>query len=135
MIRFLRDEAPYNELHQKELEPLEYPLCCSVARLDCFSKTDGRPRIYVVVGTAFAAPYDFEAMLGRIVIFNSNVLSATPTIAMIAEVDGAVYDVAARSDSCLVCAVNHAVNVYSPSATGLERHYRVSSGFQRVDSS
>jgi hypothetical protein len=120
IIRFLRDKAPYNDLHQKLLEPLEYPLCCSVVHLDCFGTTRGRPRIYVAVGTAFAAPNEFEAMLGRIIIFDSNISSSTPSIIMIAEINGAVYDVAAMNNTHLVCAVNHAVNVYSPSVTGLE---------------
>ena len=127
IIRFLRDEAPYDDLHQKLLEQLEYPLCCSVVRLDCFGMVRGRPRNYVAAGTAFAASDELEAMLGRIIIFDINVLTTTLSIVMIAEINGAVYDVAAMNTSHLVCAVNHAVNVYLPSRTGLERHYRAPS--------
>ena len=114
VIRFLRDEAPYNDVHREALEPLEIPLCCSIISLDSIS-TYKDQRAHFVVGTAFAAQEnDFEPCSGRMIIFRSGQANVAPSVLFFVEANGAVYDVAAMRASLLVCAVNHAIHIYDP---------------------
>lgn len=107
VVRFLRDEAPYTDVHHHFLEPLETPLCCSLVCLKC----DIAGSCFVI-GTAFSTS-EFEPAAGRVLVFSSDTAETIPTTLFILEMDGAVYDIAAIRASFLVCAVNHSVHVYN----------------------
>jgi len=116
IVHFLQDNAPYNRVHQHFLKPLEQPVCCSVVHLKDV-KSFCRFESYIALGTAFTVSKQFEPTTGRILVFRCNDSPASvPTIIMTAETDGAVYDISSMRASYLVCAVNHAVHVYSVSS-------------------
>lgn len=94
VIHFLQDTPPYDDIYMHLLDPLEIPLCC------------------IAVGTAFISRNEFEASAGRVIVFSKSVGSSLPVVTMMTETNGAVYDIC-DMNSCLVCAVNHAVHVYS----------------------